>query len=140
MVAVAAFVIRCVIPFLVSRLTEARILLCAVFVATAAFVLLPFFSNPYALAAIAFLLGLGVGSTAPMTMSLIYFLAPPNRMAEAMGVHKALRNATQLAVPVVFGSVGAALGYSAVFLSNAAVLAVSGFFLRKVGLAVTNKR
>jgi hypothetical protein len=54
-----------------------------------------------------------------------------------LGVHKTLRNATQLAVPVVFGTVGAAFGYAAVFLSNAGMLALSAYLLRKAGLPVS---
>jgi MFS-type transporter involved in bile tolerance (Atg22 family) len=99
-----------------------------------AFLLFPFFVNAYALGAIAFLLGLGVGCAMPMTMSLLYALAPANRLAEAFGLHKTVRNATHLVVPLVFGSVGAAFGFAAVFLSNSALLATGGLLLRKVGM------
>jgi MFS family permease len=83
MVFVAAFVIRGMLPFLVKKLTEATILTSAIFIAAAAFTLLPFFVNPYALAAIAFLLGLGVGCAQPMTMSLLYLMTPAGRIAES---------------------------------------------------------
>ena len=134
MTALASFVIRGVIPLVVKRLTETQILTCAVFIATLAFLLMPFFADAYALAAIAFLLGLGVGSAEPIMLALFYVLSPKGRIAEALGLHKAVRNATQLVVPVVFGSVGAAFGYSAVFLSNAAMLAVSGYLTRRMAV------
>jgi predicted MFS family arabinose efflux permease len=130
----AAFVIRAIIPALAKKMTEAQILSFAIFNAAFAFILIPLFVNAYALGAIAFLLGLGVGCAQPMTMSLLYALAPPNRLAEAFGVHKTMRNATHLVVPIVFGSVGAAFGFGAVFLSNSALLATGGFLLRKVGM------
>jgi predicted MFS family arabinose efflux permease len=130
----AAFVIRAIIPVLAKKMTEAQILSFAIFNAAFAFILIPLFVNAYALGAIAFLLGLGVGCAQPMTMSLLYALAPPNRLAEAFGVHKTMRNATHLVVPIVFGSVGAAFGFGAVFLSNSALLATGGFLLRKVGM------
>src|SRR4029450_8239848 len=57
----AAFVIRAILPFLARRATEAQILGGAIFVSALAFLLFPFFANAYALGAIAFLLGLGVG-------------------------------------------------------------------------------
>ena len=81
-----------------------------------------------------FVLGLGVGCAQPMMMSLLYALAPPNRLAEAFGLHKTLRNATHLVVPLVFGSVGTAFGFAAVFLSNSGLLATGGFLMRKVGI------
>ncbi len=66
MVSVAAFVIRGALPFLVKKRSEAAILTYSCLLAALAFALLPFFSNPYALAAIAFVLGLGVGCANPM--------------------------------------------------------------------------
>jgi predicted MFS family arabinose efflux permease len=130
-VAFAAFVIRAILPFLAKKLTESQILGWAIFASAAAFALFPFFVNPYALGAIAFLLGLGVGCAMPMTMSLLYIWSPPNRIAEAFGLQKTVRNISHLAVPIVFGSVGAAFGNSAVFFSNTVMLAVSGLLLRK---------
>ncbi len=138
--ALAAFVIRGVIPWLVRRLTETQILTYAIFIATLSFVLMPFFVNPYALAWIAFVLGLGVGSAEPIMLSLFYVLSPKGRMAEALGLYKTLRNATQMIVPVLFGSMAAALGYTAVFLSNAAMLAVSGWMTSKVGVPASDQR
>jgi MFS-type transporter involved in bile tolerance (Atg22 family) len=64
----------------------------------------------------------------------MYVLAPPDRLAEAFGLHKTVRNATHLVVPLVFGSVGAAFGFKAVFFSNAALLATGGLLMRRVGI------
>lgn len=140
MAEIAAFVIRAVMPLVVKALTETQILASAVFVAALAFMLMPFFANAYTLAAIAFLLGLGVGSAEPIMLALFYVLSPKGRIAEALGLYKTVRNATQLVVPVVFGSVGAAFGYAVVFLSNAAMLAVSGFLTRRMGVPASDLR
>ena len=94
--------------------------------------LFPLFSDAFALSAIAFVLGLGVGCAMPMTMSLLYALAPPNRLAEAFGLHKTVRNATHLVVPIVFGSIGAAFGFATVFLANSGMLVTGGLLLRKL--------
>ena len=131
---VAAFVIRGVLPFLVRKLGEATILICSIFISAVAFTLLPFFVSPYALAAITFLLGLGVGCAQPMTMSLLYVLTPAGRIAESFGLQKTVRNATHLVVPIVFGSVGAAFGVMTVFISNSVILVASGFLLRKADI------
>jgi len=134
LVFLAAFVIRGILPLLVKRLGEARILIYAMFVAAAAFTLLPLFGSALSLGAIAFLLGLGVGCAQPMTMSLLYALTPPGRIAESFGLQKTVRNATHLVVPIVFGSIGAAFGVATVFLSNAAILSASGLLMRRAGL------
>ncbi len=127
MVALAAFVIRAAIPFLAKKLREATILTSAIFVAALAYLLLPFFVNAYALAVIAFLLGLGVGCAQPMIMSLLYVLAPAGRIAEAIGLYKTLRSVTHVVIPVCFGSVGTAFGFKTVFLSNSGILAFGGY-------------
>ena len=71
-------------------------------------------------------------------MSLIYVLTPPGRVAESLGVLRTAYNITNLLVPVVFGSVGAAFGFSTVFLSNAAMLGAGGFLMRKTRLPVAD--
>jgi MFS family permease len=127
MVALAAFVIRAIVPFLAKKLSEATILTSAIFVSALAYLLLPFFVNPYALSAIAFILGLGVGCAQPMIMSLLYVLTPVGRIAEAIGLYKTLRSVTHVVIPIFFGSVGTAFGFKTVFLSNAGILAFGGY-------------
>lgn len=129
--ALATFVIRIALPHLVRRSSEAEILTYAIFVAAFAFALFPFFQNAYALAAIAFLLGLGVGCGQPMSMSLIYSLAPRGRVAESAGLRVTVNNFTHLVIPLVFGSVGTAFGYMPVFVSNSAMLVAGGFLMRR---------
>jgi MFS family permease len=132
MVAAAAFVMRALLPWLLRQYTEPRILQVALFTAAFAYLMLPAFSNAYALAAITFVLGLGVGCAQPLSTSLLYALAPSGRIAEAIGVHRTVRNSTQLLIPIIFGSVGSAFGFATVFLSNSAVLAAGGVLFRKL--------
>lgn len=135
--ALATFVIRTALPALAKRCTEAQILTYAIFVAAFAFLLFPFFKNAYALAAVAFLLGLGVGTGQPMSMSLIYALSPPGRASEAAGLRVTVNNVAHLVIPLLFGSLGTAFGYAPVFVSNSAMLVAGGFMMRKAGLSKT---
>jgi hypothetical protein len=70
-----------------------------------------------------------------MSMSLIYALAPPGRQAEAAGVRVTANNVTHLLIPVLFGSLGTAFGYSPVFLSNSAMLVAGGVLMRRARIA-----
>jgi MFS family permease len=135
--ALATFTIRIVLPALAKRYSEAQVLTGGIFVAAVAFVLFPFFENPYTLAATAFLLGLGVGCGQPMSMSLIYVLAPPGRQAEAAGLRVTANNLTHLVIPLLFGSLGTAFGYTPVFLSNSAMLVAGGVMMRRARIGVT---
>ncbi len=129
--ALATFTIRMFLPALAKRYTEAQILTGGIFIAAAAFVLFPFFTNPFVLGAVAFLLGLGVGCGQPMSMSLIYALAPPGRAAECAGLRVTVNNFMHLTIPLVFGSLGTAFGYTLVFVSNSALLVGGGAIMRK---------
>ena len=129
--ALATFVIRIVLPRLIKKSRESEILAYAIFVAAFAFVLFPFFKNVYALAAIAFLLGLGCGCGQPLSMSLIYALSPRGRVSESTGLRVTVNNFGHLVIPLIFGSVGTAFGYFPVFVSNSAMLVAGGFLMRR---------
>jgi MFS family permease len=129
--ALATFVIRIALPRLITMSHEAAILAYAIFVAAVAFMLFPFFRNAYALAAIAFLLGLGCGCGQPLSMSLIYALSPQGRVAESTGLRVTVNNFAHLVIPLVFGSVGTAFGFFPVFVSNSAMLVAGGFLMRR---------
>jgi MFS family permease len=133
--AMATFTIRFTLPVLAKRYTEPQVLTGGIFVAAVAFVLFPFFVNPYVLAAVAFLLGLGVGCGQPMSMSLIYALAPPGRQAEAAGLRVTANNVMHLIIPVLFGSLGTAFGYAPVFVTNSAMLLAGGALMRKAKIS-----
>lgn len=127
----ATFIVRLVLPAWAKRAGEAEILVHGIFIAAFAFVLMPFFANAWLLAMAAFILGLGVGSGQPMSMSLIYALAPPGRASEAAGLRVTVNNVAHLLIPLFFGSVGAAFGFVPVFLSNAVMLVAGGEVLRR---------
>lgn len=139
--ALATFTIRVVLPPLARRYTEAQILTSGIFIAAAAFALFPVpaFANPYILAAIAFLLGLGVGCGQPMSMSLIYAMAPPGRAAECAGLRVTVNNVMHLVIPLFFGSLGTAFGYALVFATNSGILVAGGLLMRKARISAAQR-
>lgn len=137
--ALATFVIRIVLPPLAKRLSEAEILTYGIFTAAVAFVLFPLTQDAYVLAAIAFLLGLGVGCGQPMSMSLIYALAPPGRAAECAGLRVTANNFMHLLIPIFFGSVGSAFGYTLVFVTNSIMLVAGGVVMHRARVVLPDK-
>ncbi len=137
--ALATFVIRIFLPRLIKKSSEAEIMTYAIFVAAFTFLLLPFFKDVYALAAIAFLLGLSVGCGMPISMSLIYALSPRERVSEASGLRATVNNFIHLVMPPLFGIIGTAFGFFPVFISNSTMLVASGLLMRqniKIGCSV----
>ncbi len=130
--AVAIIVVRLLVPFAVRHLGETRLLTHAMFVACAAFCLFPFFSNPWALAAVSFLLGVGAGVGQPLSMTLVFNASPKGREGEAAGMRITVNQVAHFAIPLFFGAVGSTVGYAAVFLTNAGFLAVGGVISKRV--------
>ncbi|MGQ0752563.1 MAG: MFS transporter [Betaproteobacteria bacterium] len=124
---IAIILVRIVLPPIVRHTGEAQMLTYAMFIACAAFVLFPFFENPWPLAAASFLLGIGCGCGQPLSMSLIYNAAPRGRIGEATGLRLTVNQVTHLIVPLLFGGLGTAAGFTVVFLTNAGFLVAGGW-------------
>ncbi len=122
----ATLVIRIFLPRMLKAHDEVRILTIAIYVAGLAYFLFPFFENPWALGAVSFLLGLGLGTGQPLSMNLIYNLAPAGRTSEAAGIRVTVNNFAHVTIPLVFGGIGSALGFAAVFIANSVVLFAGG--------------
>jgi MFS family permease len=129
--AVAAFVVRLVMPALVKRWSADTVLLASLFVGAGAYLLFPAFEHALLLAAVAFVLGLGMGCSQPVSLMLIYDRAPEGRSGEALGLRLTLNNFMHIAIPLIFGSIGTVLGVAPVFLANAAVMTAGGLISRK---------
>ena len=127
----AVFVVRLVLPPIVHRLSEWKMLIGAMFITGFALTLFPFVSDVAFLMPLAFLLGMGLGGAQPMIMALLYNKAPPGRGAEAVGVRTVLLNFSQAGIPLMFGAVGAALGMAPVFWAMAAALLAGGWYARR---------
>lgn len=111
----ATFAIRLLMPWIVRRYSEWRILTAALALSMLCYLLFPFTHHLYALMAVAAMLGLAVGSGQSNILTLLHNAAPPGRAAEAVGMRSTIGNACQVALPIAFGAAGAALGLFAVF-------------------------
>jgi MFS family permease len=129
--AVATFVVRAMITWLVRRYGEERTLAWSMVVAAAAAVLIPFFTNIWVLIAIAFAFGLGLGLGQPLSVMLTYNYSPAGRAGEALGLRIAVNNVIHVAVPVVFGAVGALVGLAPVFWGKSALLVLGALATRR---------
>jgi predicted MFS family arabinose efflux permease len=124
--AAAGFAVRLAMHKLAQRFTELGVLTGSLFIASAAYGLMPFLSELPLLVLLAFLLGLGLGSAQPLTIMLTYEHAPKGRSGEALGMRISVNKVTQIAVPLIFGGIGSAFGVPPVFWANAAFLLIGG--------------
>jgi MFS family permease len=125
--ALAIFAVRASIPALSRRYGESQLMTAAIFVCGLAFLMFPFCPNAWLLAAASIVLGLGVGAGQPIAMTLIYNLAPAGRQGEATGVRVSVNHMTHVAVPLLFGTMGTAMGFLPIFMVNAAAMMACGY-------------
>jgi len=127
--AAAAFAVRVVMPTMVKRWGEQTLMLWSVFLAAGAYLLFPLFTTAGLLAVVAFALGLSMGCSAPLALTLIHAHAPHGRSGEALGMRLTLNSFTHMAVPLLFGALGSALGVAPVFIANSMMLAGGGMLM-----------
>jgi len=118
----ATFVVRFAMPWVASHVAETSVLAGALIVAAVAYAGFPFATGAPTLAALSFMLGLGLGSGQPMVMALLATRAPPGRMGEAAGLRMSLVQTSAVAVPLAFGAIGSTLGLFPVFWGIGALL------------------
>ena len=124
--AVSAFIVRMGMARATRSMGEIGVLTASLFVAGATYLLVPLVHQAALLAAVAFLLGLGLGCAQPLTILLTYNHAPEGRSGEALGMRLTVNKLTQIIVPVVFGGIGSAFGLLPVFWANGAFLLAGG--------------
>jgi predicted MFS family arabinose efflux permease len=123
----ATFVVRLAMPGVARRLKEWQVITTAFVISGTAYCLFPLVTAFTPLMALSFLLGLGLGCSQPMIMSLLYEASPPGRQGEVVGVRTTILNTSSTALPLVFGAVGSALGMGPVFWAIAACLLAGGY-------------
>lgn len=133
----ALLVVRAVMPHLVKRSSEERVLAASLLLATAVCVVFPFVTSFIALLAISFVLGMGLGCGSPLSMMLAYNRAPAGRSGEAMGLRQMVNKGTEVLVPFVFGTLSTAFGMVPVFWLDAVLLAIASALMRKDAAAVS---
>jgi MFS family permease len=114
-VALATVLVRAVLPVFVRTLTTWQVMLLALGGAAFCMAALPFLSGFGALLALCLVLGVCLGLSGPMALTLLYEASPPDRLGEMLGMRVTLMNASFTVVPLLSGSIMAAAGLAPVF-------------------------
>ena len=126
----AQLVVRTILPALVRRSSEERVLSTSLYLAAATYLVFPFVSSFAGLLVMAFVLGLGLGTGSPISLVLAYNRSPAGRSGEALGIRQTVNKVTETTMPIVFGSLGV-LATVAAFWADAAMLAVGAWLIGK---------
>ena len=129
--AFAVLLTRFMLGPLTRVLRPDQIMFSFLLVAAAAFAVFPLFRAAYALMAVAFMIGIGVGCTQPLLMSMSFDKAPAHRTGEMTGLRLTANNFARIVMPLLSGALGAAFGASPVFWLNALNLAAMSYLSRR---------
>ncbi|GAA4355148.1 MFS transporter [Variovorax defluvii] len=113
--AIAAALIRIMLPLLAARASERSVIATSSVVTALVFAVYPFLSSAPAMGVCSVVLGLALGAVQPMVMSMLHQITPHARHGEALGLRLMTINASSVAMPLLFGSIGALVGISGVF-------------------------
>ncbi len=131
--AIAAALIRMMLPILAARLQEWQVITGAMLITSTLLGIYPLMNGALAMGACSVLLGLSLGSVQPMVMSTLHQITPEHRHGEALGLRLMGINASSVLMPVVFGAAGTVIGISGVFWCVSAVVGLgsrSAYLLR----------
>ena len=113
--AIAATVIRLIMPSVAAFLREWAVLAGAMIATALIYAAYPLMQSAWGMAACSILLGFALGSVQPMVMSMLHQITPVHRQGEALGLRLISINVSSILTPLVFGTVGAAIGVASVF-------------------------
>lgn len=113
--AVAATLVRLLIPAVAARLNEAHVVASAMVSTAVLFALYPLLSSPWGMGALSVLLGFALGAVQPMIMSTLHQITPHHQHGQALALRAMAINGSSVLMPMLFGTVGAVVGVSWVF-------------------------
>lgn len=129
--AAATFSIRLALPYLTRRVTAWRLMSMALLAAGIVFALFPLARTAAPLMALAFFLGVGLGSAQPMVMAMLHDVVPEGRTGEAVGIRSTVITTGQTVMPLLYGALGSVVGFPAVFWTVAVALAAGSRIARR---------
>jgi MFS family permease len=125
--AAATFVVRISLPKLLRHWGEDRVMTGSMYLAGSTFLLFPFVQSMAFLLPLSFVLGLGLGCGQPLSQIMTHNRSPAGRAGEALGLRFSMVNFTHMLIPLIFGTVGSAVGLIAVFFANSALMIGGGY-------------
>jgi MFS family permease len=121
--AVAAALIRIVLPLIAAYLREWAIIASAMAATAVLFGVYPLLHAPLAMGLCSVFLGFALGSVQPMVMSMLHQITPEHRHGEAVAMRVMAINASSVTMPMLFGLAGTVIGISGVFWITGAMVA-----------------
>jgi MFS family permease len=113
--AIAAALIRVVLPMIAAYLKEWAVIAGAMLVTAVLFGAYPFMPSALAMGLCSVLLGVALGTVQPMIMSMLHQITPEHRHGEAIALRVMAINGSSVVMPLLFGVAGTTVGIAGLF-------------------------
>lgn len=131
--AVAVLVVRFFMPVLTRRLGERGVMITAMVISGVTFLAFALAHSYSLMLVLSFVIGLGLGASQPIILSMLHDAAPPGRIGEVNGMRMTMISTSQWTMPLVFGMLSASTGMLPLFLIvGGGILSGSWFARRKL--------
>jgi len=107
---VASVFVRLVIPLTSKWLSSRMLMTYSVTLAAVVFGIYPLLKPVFAMGMCAFAFGLALGSVQPAILTTLHDVTPGNRHGEALALRSTFSQSSMLAMPLLFGALGASVG------------------------------
>jgi MFS family permease len=121
--AVAASVIRVLMPWIAAHLREWMVISGAMVVTALIFAIYPAMESPWTMGICSVILGAALGSVQPMVMSTLHQITPPAQQGQALGLRLVIINLSSVLMPMLFGTAGLVVGVPVIFWTIGAMVA-----------------
>ncbi len=129
--AVAVFVVRFFMPVLTRRLGERGVMISAMALSGVTFLAFALAHSYMLMLTLSFVIGLGLGASQPIILSMLHDAAPPGRIGEVNGMRMTLISTSQWTMPLVFGMLSASTGMLPLFLIVGGGILSGSWFARR---------
>jgi MFS family permease len=137
---VATVAVRVILPALNRRFTTWQLLIGSLVVTAVSYTAFPLVTAILALNLLAAGIGMGLGLCGPISQAILYDVSPPSRIGELLGLRVTMLNMSHGGMPILSGSLGAAVGVAPVFWLVAACLYAGAWVIRDEWHASAKRR
>ena len=113
--AISAAVVRVLLPIIAHSLREWAVITLAMVMTCLLLAVYPLMPTALSMGVVSVFLGFVLGTVQPMIMSTLHQITPEERHGEAIALRLMAINASSVAMPLLFGLLGTAIGSAALF-------------------------
>ena len=108
-------VVRAAMPLWAHRVSSTTAVVSCMLGTALVYAIYPLATEPWMMATCSAVLGVTLGSTQPMIMTMLHQLTPDGRHGESLAMRSMAINLSSVLMPLAFGALGLALGAGALF-------------------------